>query len=182
MRAAELTLAAALMALSAFLMLHAVALPIGWIEGQGPGGGFFPFWLSAIMFACAAAILGRELRPHVGGWRHRLRDETGQNHLDPAGEGGAPFIDREARPALAATVGGLVVAVVLMQWLGTYVAIPLFLVFYLRLIGRRGWGLTLALALATPVGLFLFFEATLRILLPKGITEPLFFPLYALIF
>jgi hypothetical protein len=79
-------------------------------------------------------------------------------------------------------VGGLVAAVVLMQWLGTYVAIPLFLVFYLRVVGRRGWGLTLALALATPVALFLFFEATLRILLPKGITEPLFFPLYGLIF
>jgi hypothetical protein len=32
------------------------------------------------------------------------------------------------------------------------------------------------------VALFFFFEVTLRILLPKGVTEPLFFPLYATFF
>ena len=182
MRAAELSAAAALMGLSAYFMILALRLPVGWIEGQGPGGGAFPFWAALVMFGCAALILGRELRPHVGRWRHRLRDETGQGRLDEAGQRGAPFVERDALPALAATVIALFAAVALMGWLGTYVAVPLFLLFYLRVIGRQGWGLTLALTLVTPVVLFLFFEATLRILLPKGITEPLFFPLYALVF
>jgi putative tricarboxylic transport membrane protein len=34
----------------------------------------------------------------------------------------------------------------------------------------------------TPIVVFFFFEATLKILLPKGITEPFFFPLYAMFF
>jgi putative tricarboxylic transport membrane protein len=37
-------------------------------------------------------------------------------------------------------------------------------------------------ALCTPVALFFFFEVTLRILLPKGVTEPWFYPLYATFF
>lgn len=183
MRAAELSTAAALMALAVFFMAHAVALPVLWVKGAGPGGGAFPFWLSLGMFACAAVIFGRELKPHIGPWLHRFRDETGQDHLDEAGSDDAhPFIDRRALPALAMTVAALVVTVGLMHWLGAYVAIPLFLLFYLRVVGKRGWGLTLTLTLLTPVALFLFFEAVLRILLPKGVLEPLFFPLYALIF
>jgi hypothetical protein len=69
-----------------------------------------------------------------------------------------------------------------MQVVGTYVAIPLFMFWYLRIVGRNGWTVTLALTLLTPVVLFFFFEVALLILLPKGITEPLFFPLYAMFF
>ena len=181
MRAAELVTAATLMALSVYFMVLATELPIGWVEGRGPGGGAFPFWLGAIMLACAVAIFVRDLRPHVV-WRHRMRDETGQAGPDHAGEDGAPFIHPESRGTLAVTVAMLIGTVALMQWLGTYVAVPLFLLLYLKLVGRRGWFLSLTMALMTPVALFFFFEATLRILLPKGITEPLFFPLYALVF
>ena len=35
-----------------------------------------------------------------------------------------------------------------------------------------------ALTVAIPVVTFYFFEITLSIILPKGITEPLFIPLY----
>ena len=34
------------------------------------------------------------------------------------------------------------------------------------------------LAVVIPVVIFYFFEITLKIILPKGITEPLFLPLY----
>jgi hypothetical protein len=42
--------------------------------------------------------------------------------------------------------------------------------------------LTASLVICTPVFLFFFFEVTLKILLPKGVTEPLFTPLYAIFF
>jgi len=42
--------------------------------------------------------------------------------------------------------------------------------------------LTACLTLITPVFLFFFFEVTLKILLPKGLTEPFFIPLYAKFF
>ena len=65
---------------------------------------------------------------------------------------------------------------------GAYVALPLFLLWYLRIFGGHGWTLTLSLTILTPIATFLFFEAVLKMLLPKGITEPLFLPLYAIFF
>ena len=59
-------------------------------------------------------------------------------------------------------------------------ASALFLVFYLRFVGRHSWLLTSLLAVLTPVVTFFFFEIALTITLPKGKTEPLFYPLYDL--
>jgi hypothetical protein len=157
----ESLIAMGLMGLSAYFMWHATVLPIGWVEGEGPGGGAFPFWLSAIMFCCAAAILVRSLG---------------------AAPTGRPFFDPDTRTAVLSVTGALVLAVVLMGWLGTYVAIPAFIVWYVRFFGRHSWTLAISLAVGTALVLFFFFEVTLRTLLPKGITEPLFVPLYQIFF
>ena len=66
----------------------------------------------------------------------------------------------------------------LFSWIGIYGALPIFLVFYLRFLGKHSWFLTITLAVLIPVVIFYFFEITLKIILPKGITEPLFLPLY----
>ncbi|KAA5606679.1 tripartite tricarboxylate transporter TctB family protein [Roseospira marina] len=165
MHRAEMIMAIALMALSSVFMIMATDLPIGWVRGSGPGGGAFPFWLSAIMFVSAAFILIRELRK-------RLTRQQALRH----------FIDSVALLDIGLVVGALLITIGLMHVVGTYIALPLFLAFYLRVMGQHGWLLTAAIALITPVVVFLFFEVTLRILLPKGITEPLFYPLYAFFF
>ena len=163
MLTADRVIAAALMALSAYFMWHASALPIGW-NGMtgGPGGGAFPFWLSAIMFVTAGGILIRSYRGN-------------SNH-----EG--TFFDPEMLRSVALVTLALIIVVALMPWVGAYVAIPLFLFWYLKVFGKHGWVLTMVLTMGTPVFLFFFFEVTLKILLPKGITEPLFIPLYAKFF
>jgi hypothetical protein len=165
MRTAELVSAGALMALAIALMVHATVLPIGWVQGSGPGGGAFPFWLSAGLFVTAAVIFVREFRPAAA---EKQRAKV--------------YIDPRAYAQLAVVAGALLITIALMMWLGTYVAIPLFLLFYLKIIGRHGWVLTGLITVLTPVFLFFFFEVTLKILLPKGVTEPLFFPLYATFF
>jgi hypothetical protein len=76
----------------------------------------------------------------------------------------------------------LVITVALLPWLGAYLALPSFTLWYLRFFGGHGWGLSLFMSIATAVFFFFFFEVTLRILLPKGITEPVFIPLYAQFF
>ena len=48
-RTAELLMAIAMAALSVYFMYEAYKLPVGWIEDEGPGGGFWPFWLATIM-------------------------------------------------------------------------------------------------------------------------------------
>ncbi len=165
MRIAELATAAALMALSLYFMVHAAALPIGWEQDSGPGGGAFPFWLSAGMFVCAAITLLR-------GWRASFARTGREPH----------FIDPAARGQMLAAAGGLTATVALTMVAGVYVAIPLFMIAYIRFVGQNSWTVALSLALGTVLFLFFFFEVTLKILLPKGVTEPLFYPLYAIFF
>lgn len=163
MLTADRLIAAALMALSAYFMWHATALPIGW-NGKtgGPGGGAFPFWLSAIMFVTAAAIIARSYRGTFD------RDET--------------FFDQDTLRSVVLVVAALIITVALIPWAGSYIALPLFLLWYLKVFGKHGWTLTVLITAGTPFFLFFFFEVTLKILLPKGLTEPFFIPLYARFF
>lgn len=160
---ADRLIAASIMALALYFMWHAIALPIGW-NGMtgGPGGGAFPFWLSAIMFVCAGGVLIRSLR----------------GKSDYAGN----FFDPETLSWVVSVTIALIVTVALMPWAGTYIALPLFLLWYLKIFGKHGWAVTASLCICTPLFLFFFFEVTLKILLPKGLTEPFFIPLYAIFF
>ncbi len=74
--------------------------------------------------------------------------------------------------------GGVTVLIGLVFFVGMYGAIPVFLVYYLRIIGQHSWRLTITLALAGPTIVFFFFDVAMRIVLPKGYLEPLFYPLY----
>lgn len=165
MRKVELATAAGLMALSAYFMWHATALPIGWDRATGPGGGAFPFWLSLGIFLCAAAVLGRTLRTvPVGPYARRV------------------FIHREASGMFWITLAAMLALTAGVQVVGAYVAVPLFLVGYVRVLGRASWLVAISLAVGAMLFMFFFFEVALRILLPKGVTEPLFIPLYQFFF
>ena len=159
---ADRLIAASLMVFSAYLMWHATVLPIGWEGSSGPGGGAFPFWLSLVMLLASGGILVRSI---IG-----------------APKDDAPFFDPEMLRSVIVVSVALIVTIAAMQYLGTYVALMVFLLWYLRIFGGHGWVLTTAITLITPVFLFFFFEVTLKILLPKGITEPFFIPLYAMFF
>lgn len=160
---ADRLIAAALMALSVYFMWHARELPIGW-EGTsgGPGGGAFPFWLSAIVFVCAGGVLARSMRG--------------------TSEDAGTFFDPETLGSVIKVIIALVITVGIMPFGGAYIALPLFLFWYLKIFGKHGWVLTMCLTIGTPIFLFMFFEITLKILLPKGWTQPLFTPLYAYFF
>lgn len=160
---ADRLIAVGIMLMSLYFMWHATVLPIGW-NGMtgGPGGGAFPFWLSAVMLVCAAAILVRSLR--------------GKTNYS------GDFFDPDTLRWVVSVVIALVVTIALIPWVGAYVALPLFLFWYLRIFGKHGWVLTASLTIITPLFLFFFFEVTLKILLPKGLTEPVFTPLYAIFF
>lgn len=161
MRMAELVMAVVLALFSAYLMWKSAELPIGWIPGEGPGGGAFPFWLAGGMLLSSIAVIVR--------WVMRA---------SPQSRSTEPYLDRHTLRLILVAAGSLTVMVGLIHVIGVYGAIPSFLVFYMRFVGRHPWPTTAALAGITPVVMFFFFDITLRIPLPKGYTEPLFFPLY----
>jgi hypothetical protein len=165
MRRAELAMAVVMAIFSAYLMWKSAELPIGWIPGEGPGGGAFPFWLATGMLLCCIAVIVR--------WVLRA---------SPPSRSTEPYMDRHALRLFLVGAGALAVLIGSIHFIGMYGAIPLFLVFYMRFIGRHPWSTTAMLAGATPVVTFFFFEIVLRITLPKGYTEPLFYPLYDFFF
>jgi putative tricarboxylic transport membrane protein len=164
-RTAELLMAIMMGAFSIYLMVKSAELPIGWIEDEGPGGGSWPFWLSTIMLISCGGILFN--------WVRKKGDIAKSTRV---------YIESHVLGDVASVAISLIVTVALFSFIGIYGALPLFLVFYLRFLGKHSWLLTTTLAVLIPVVIFYFFEITLKIILPKGITEPLFLPLYKIFF
>ncbi len=161
MRVAELVMASVMAVVSILLMWKSAELPIGWIPGKGPGGGAFPFWLSAGMLICCGTIIVR--------WFMRLSPQSRSTET---------YMDRQAVKSFLLVAGSLAAMIGLIHIIGVYGAVPLYLIFYMRFMGRHSWTTTVAFAVTTPVASFLFFEIALKKTLPKGFTEPLFYPLY----
>ena len=157
MRMAELIMGLVMGIFSIYLMWKSAELPIGWIAGEGPGGGAWPFWLAAGMLLSCVAIIFR--------WAKRITPES-QSEI--------PFLDRRSLKLFLLNAIAITVLIGLFHIVGAYGAIPLFLIFYLRFLGGHSWGLTSTFAVSAPVITFLFFEIALQKTLPKGFTEPLF--------
>ena len=102
--------------LSLYFMWYASELPIGW-NGMtgGPGGGAFGFWLSVIMLLASVGILRRS---------YQSKSESEGSFFDP-----------EMLRSVVIVTLALVIAVALLPWLGAYIALPSFTLWYLRFFG-----------------------------------------------
>ncbi|MEM6409257.1 MAG: tripartite tricarboxylate transporter TctB family protein [Pseudomonadota bacterium] len=167
MRQGEISLAGLLALFSLYLMWKSTELPIGYIRGQGPGGGFWPFWLSLGMLLSCGAIAWNW-------WRGK----------SPASQSDEPFLDSFGWRTVLLVGGGVVAFVALISIVSMYGAIALFLVYYLRFLGRHAWWLTLLIATVLPIALFFFFEAAMLISMPQGMpfTQPFFDVMYDIIY
>lgn len=164
-RTAELLMAVVMGVFSVYLMWKSTELEIGWIPGEGPGGGAWPFWLATGMLLCCIATVVR--------WYRRVTPQSRSGEL---------YMDRKTWQIFAITAGSLAVTLALVHFIGMYFALMAFLVFYFRVVGAHSWKLSVSLSLGLPAFAFYFFEGLLKIILPKGISEPLFYPLYRLIY
>jgi len=148
MRTADLTTALVLMAGGLLVIWDSVRLGIGW-GTDGPQSGFFPFWLAVFLIASCGVIAGHA--------RRRAR--------------GKPFVTRaQLRPVLT-TLLPSAGFVVLVQWIGLYVATGFFIGFYMRWIGRYRWVPVILLGVLFPVFTFIVFEKWFLVPMPKGPLE-----------
>ena len=167
MRRAEIITAGVLALFSIYLMWKSTELDIGYIRGEGPGGGAWPFWLSGIMLICTGFIAFNWYR-----------------QTSPPSQSEEPMLDPYGRKMLLLVGGGIVGFVALVGIISMYGAMFVFLIYYLRFLGRHRWVVTMAIAISVPVIFFFFFEALMRVTMPKGMsfTEPVFNYLNTLIY
>lgn len=164
-RTAEL-LAPIILALASIgIMVKASENYIFWVAGRGPGAGAWPFWLSAAMLLTCLWNIVR--------WFRRMTPESRSDEI---------FVSSGGLYIVGVSVIALFALILGTAYLGLYLSLMVFLLFFVRFIGGNGWVTSLNLSVLLPIGLFLFFEWALKIPLPKGITEPLFYPIYRLIY
>ena len=164
-RTAEFVMAIATMLISIAIMWKSTELSIGWVPQKGPGSGAWPFWLSTGMLLTSAATLVR--------WFLRATPESRSEET---------YISRPALYVVGISVGAILFLLIATNFIGIYFALLIFLFFYLRFVGRHGWTATLSVTIGVPVFIFCMFEWALTIPLPKAISEPLFYPIYDLIY
>ena len=165
-RHADLLMAIATVLMSLGLMWSSTdGLAIGWVPGKGPGSGFWPFWLAVGMLLCSATTLVR--------WYLRMTPESRSDDT---------YISRDALVVVGTSVAALFALLVGIHYVGTYIALPLFLLFYFRVIGRHDWPITIMLVGGIPVFIFALFEWALQIPLPKALTEEWFYPVFDIMY
>jgi putative tricarboxylic transport membrane protein len=148
MRVADLVTAAVVMLLGGVVVYDAARLGIGW-GIDGPKSGFFPFWLGVLLLAMCGGLLIQAA----------LRGES------------RPFSTRKQLGPVLKVLWPAVAMVVLMQWVGLYVASALYTGFYMRWIGRHSWLAVFALSVGVPVAAFIVFEKWFLVPMPKGPLE-----------
>jgi hypothetical protein len=157
MRAADLATAALLMLLGGIVLYDAVRLGIRW-GLEGPGSGFFPFWLALLLVVMSAALFVQAARRH----------------------GAPPFATRQRLvPVLKVVLpvlGFILITDPPGPWtgLGLYTAAAIYLGFYMRWVGRHGWREVVALSVVVPFVTFLIFEQWFLVPMPKGPIEAWF--------
>jgi len=164
-RTAELVMAIVTILISIAIMWKSTELSISWVPRKGPGSGAWPFWLSTGMLLASIATLIR--------WFLRATPESRSDEV---------YISRTALYLVGISVGALLFLLIATHFIGLYFALFIFLFCYLRFFGRHSWVTTLSLTIGIPIFIFCLFEWALTIPLPKAISEPLFYPIYDLIY
>ena len=150
-RAMDIVVALLIIALASVFCFDSWRIGIGWIEGQGPAAGFFPFWVSLIMGVASMINL--------------LRAFTG------AEDGGEEtFVSRTAAYRVALVLAPTAIYVLLIQFIGIYVASAIFILGFM-LASKESMLMSVAVGIGVPVALFLMFEKWFLVPLPKGPLE-----------
>lgn len=152
-RSAELLMGIGMFLFSLSLMwsVWADGLNISWVEGRGPGAGVWPFWLSLGM---ALSSLWTIVRWYKGSTPESRNTES--------------YIDPESFGFVLASFIALTVMIFLVNIVGTYVAVFLFLGFYMKVLGGHRWSTTLIMCFGAIFFIYFLFEWQLTKYLPKG--------------
>ena len=149
----EIIVALAFLGVSALVIYDSHRLGFSWQEGLGPAAGYFPFYVALIMAGASLVNLVQALR-------------------DP-GAGGEPFVSNSAFRRVLAVFAPLTAFVVMIAFIGIYVAAAAFITLFMMYFGRYNFVPSAALGAAVPVVLFLMFEKWFLVPLPKGPLEAL---------
>lgn len=152
MRKANLGVAIFLFVLGAIVMYDAVRLGFRWDPGFGPGAGYLPFYLSLGVLVCTGIFIVKQII-----------------QLSKIGIVGDTRLIQEGglKPILWVLLPSTVM-VILISIIGLHFAAFVFLLFYMRVVGKIGWLECALVSILMPIGLYVVFDRLFLIPLPDG--------------
>lgn len=156
-RAWEVVVAVLFLTVGSIVVWDSRRLGASW-GSDGPEAGYFPFYIGLLI--CISSIVNLYAA------------------LTSGEEGRKAFVYwGQLRMILIVMVPSIIyVALIDNPWmsLGIYVASALFIAFFMRYLGKYGWGKIAAVSVGTMVAFFFMFEIWFKVPLPKGPLEAAF--------
>jgi hypothetical protein len=153
----DAVVAAILMLIGVVVVIEARRLGAGW-SSDGPGAGYFPFYIGLILLGCGGAIFVQALRKRS---RSSADDDV--------------FVDSvQLKRVLSVLVPSAVYVGVIMV-LGIYVASALFIALFMIILGKYPVLKSVVIGVAVNALFFCMFEIWFKVPLFKGALEPLGF-------
>jgi len=150
----DATVAAAVMLIGAVVVVEARRLGAGWTS-DGPGAGYFPFYIGLILAICGAGILVQAVRSR--------------------GPSDEAFVDNvQLRRVLSVLVPSTIYVAAIML-LGIYVASAVFIALFMIVLGKYSPARSVIVGVAVNALFFMMFEVWFKVPLYKGALNPLGF-------
>jgi Tripartite tricarboxylate transporter TctB family len=119
---------------------------------DGPGAGYFPFYIALVMCAASAAILAGAAR--------RMRSDL------------EVFVDGERLRRVMQVLLPMLLYIAAVQLLGIYLASAAYIALFMVLLGGYGWLRSLVVGTAASALFCLMFEVWFKVPLFKGALDP----------
>lgn len=150
----DAVVAVLLFIVGAVVIVEARRLGAGW-SSDGPGSGYFPFYIGLILCISALGI---------------LYQATLSKNRDSA-----TFVDREQLKRVASVFLPALVYVLAIVFLGIYVASAIYIALFMIVLGKYAPLNSVLLGIAVNAFFFMMFEVWFKVPLYKGLLEPLAF-------
>ena len=150
----ETVVAALIVLLGALVIQGSWKLGSGWTT-DGPGAGYFPFYIGVILCISGTGILVQGLMA------------KNKNH--------EIFVDSEQLKRVLSVLLPALLYVLVVQFIGLYVASAIYIALFMIILGKYSRVKSVIVALAVVVLFFMMFEVWFKVPLFKGMFDPLSF-------
>jgi hypothetical protein len=150
----EAFVAALILILGLTVTYQAVGLGHRW-GTDGPGSGYFPFYIGVILSICSAAVLFKALFA-----KEKDREI---------------FVDSEQLKRVLTVLIPAAVFIGAIEFLGMYVASAIYIALFMIILGKNSVIKSVLVGLGTQAVFFLAFEVWFKVPLYKGMLDPLAF-------
>jgi putative tricarboxylic transport membrane protein len=153
-RTMDAVVAIALLIVGGVVIMDSLRLGVGWNEIDGPAAGYFPFYIGLFLALASVVNLVRALLSE------RANTRT--------------FVTKPAFRRVLAVLLPLIAYVVVLNFIGIYVASALYVALFMWYVGQHSPVRGLMIGVAIALALFLMFEVWFLVPLPKGPLETFF--------